>query len=136
MKILALLLFSTTMAIAQSREPFKDANTIVFNTSLTDREAFEKTCRTLVDHGYALETINEDYYQVRTHIKATKNAGKYFLIVNVDNGRIFMRPMMKDEKTGVYNWSYRKGAVWFEREVHDEIIQYFSALGEPMYVTK
>jgi hypothetical protein len=136
MKTLALILLTSTLATAQVRDPFKDANTIIFETQLSDSAAFAKICWALVDHGYPMKILNKDFYQVRTDIKITESGAKYFLIVNVDDGRIIVQPVLKDEKLGYYYWEYRRSPLSFDNDVYREIMKYFSGLGTVMYAKR
>jgi hypothetical protein len=134
MRVLLLILIAASGAMAQSNEPFRGANTIIFKTELSDDQAFDRICKALTDHAYVLDKYNRDFYQVKTSIKSTQPFNfHYSLVVNVSSGNIRIRPVMHDEKIGLYDWTYRKSWATAEYDVHKQILQYFASIGELAY---
>jgi hypothetical protein len=136
MKTLILIALTTVVAMGQADKPFKGSNTIVFKTGLTNDEAFDAVCKRLVSHAYSIETLTKEFYQVRTGIKPVENVTNYLLIVNVEDGRIRIRPLIKDEKLGIYEWTYKGSWMYAEYDVHKQILKHFSDLGDLVYEKK
>jgi hypothetical protein len=136
MKTLILIALTTVVAMGQANKPFKGTNTIVFKTGLTNDEAFDAVCKRLVSHAYSIETLTKEFYQVRTGIKPIECVTRYLLIVNVEDGMIRIRPLIKDEKLGLFEWTYKASWIHAEYDVHKQILQHFSDLGEVTYEKK
>ena len=134
MKVFICLLLLSTFCSAQSVKPFRDANTIVIQTSLSNAEALDTVCKTLVRYGYALEFINKDYYQIKTGFRSTEGGGVFLLVINADAGRIRIKPQLRGEHNIWYDWEYRSSILYYgEQSVLETVLEHFGGLGDVLY---
>jgi hypothetical protein len=134
MKALICLLLLSTLCSAQSPKPFRDANTIVIQTSLNNAEALDTVCKRLVRYGYALEFINKDYYQIKTGFRNADDGALFLLVINADAGQIRIKPQLRGEHNAWYDWEYRNNILYYgEQSVHETVLKHFAGLGNVLY---
>ncbi|WP_439881238.1 hypothetical protein ACSX1A_19115 [Pontibacter sp. MBLB2868] len=135
--LLALLCLLPALVVAQSKEPFKKASTIVINTGLSPEEAFVKWGRHLAQNGYAIAESNKDFYTISTDPKDTSRFNYAFVVNAVvnDAGVITLKIkwqlksnlLVNSRETAYYDWEYATAKNNVQQIIYQDLLPTLSS---------
>lgn len=88
MKTIIIVLLILPFSLFGQSTPFKGAQKVVINNTLTAKDNFDLAVKTLLDNDYFIESKNAELYTIKTQPRqVNKHTGLYFLnIRSRDNG--------------------------------------------------
>lgn len=138
--LFAFLFLNSFCLIAQAKtEPFKNANTILIETSLTGKDAFTKWGKHLGQNEFSIDKSDAIFFTITTGTKDTKKFNvEYYLICAVsDSGiikvkikwRVPASALLNYQGTEFFDWEYSKSKSTTTNSIYTDLIKMIDSFG-------
>jgi hypothetical protein len=133
MRSLFVLTLSLTaiLARAQSEEPFKGANKIIFECKDSAENLYVRLGKHLISKGYAI-TGDKDFLNIKTRRRGISKFSPYTYTVNsiVQDNRVMVTIDLSGVRDGTFqtiDWEYSTMPVVIGKSVHEHFLEHMAA---------
>lgn len=138
--IAAFFLITSSSLIAQAKtEPFKNANVILIETSLSGKDAFTNWGKHLGQNGFSIDKSDANFLTITTGTKDTKkyNVEYYFICAVSDSGIIKLKikwrvppsTILNFKGTDFFDWEYSKSKATTTNAIYIDLIKMLESFG-------